>query len=88
VRNTLFSSTRSAHPSRSATKLAVSRPKKRDSVGTPRSIAALATFLGRLDAERGNTARDEVLQQVAVGARDLDHAAVRAGREARATSSQ
>ena len=59
------------------------RPKKRDSVGTPRAMATSATFRGRLDPEDGDAGGDEVLQEVAVVAGHLHDQAVGAEAEAR-----
>ena len=53
------------------------------SVGTPAAIAALRRRLGRVDAQDRHAARDEVAQQIAVVAGDLDHQ--RAGIEAKPT---
>ena len=53
---------------------AVSAPKNRTSVGMPFCLATSRDVRSRLDAEHRNAARDEVLQQVAVVARDLHDA--------------
>ena len=59
-------------------------PKNSTSVGTPISLRVGRHRIGRVDAEHRYAHRDEVLEQVAVVARNLDHQTVRIEREAAA----
>ena len=63
---------------------AVCAPKNSTSVGMPFCSAAAATLAAGSMPSTGMPRCDEVLQQVAVVAGDLDHAARRAEAEARA----
>ena len=59
-------------PRRAASR-AVARRRRRPRSGCPCSTADRGDVRGRLDAEHRHAVRDEVLQQVAVVAGDLDH---------------
>ena len=66
-----------AAPVRRASAVAVSVPKNRTSVGMPLLLGDRGDVGGRLDAQHRDRLRREVLQQVAVVARDLDDLARR-----------
>ena len=75
--STLLPSSRSAWPRSRRALAAVSTPKNSTSVGIALLDGDLGDVGGRLDAEHGHAALDEVLQQVAVVAGDLDDLAER-----------
>ena len=79
---TLLATTRSACPRRATMSSAVSRPKKRTSVGTPLP-GALGDVGGGLDAQARDAHGDKIAQQVAVVGGHLHHETV--GRERQAT---
>ena len=70
---TLLPTTRSAGPRSRRRRSARSRPKNSVSVGTPRASADGGDVARWLDAQRRDPARDEVLEQVAIVAGQLDH---------------
>ena len=73
---TLLATSRSARRPSAASRLATSRPKNSTTVSIPLLARGLGDVGRGLDAERRDAQLDDVLQQVAVVAGELDHEAV------------
>ena len=72
---TLFATTRRGRPCSATIASAVSRPKNSVSVSTPDARAIVGDVGSRLDAEHRDAEGEELAQQVAVVAGDLDYEA-------------